>query len=368
MRVFNVTKSTLPNVFLFFFHMLRLWKTHQLTNGGYYHTLFLDSLKRFTGSDNLVLYSNGHLALESALRVLDISGKVITTPFTFPSTVHAITRLGLEPIFCDINPIDFTIDVNAIERLITPDVGAILAVHVYGNICDVETLEMICQRNNIKLIFDGAHSFGILHKAKNIACYGDVTMFSFHAAKVFHSIEGGLLSFKDKKLRKLFELDKNFGIEDYEKIHFPGGNAKMNEFQSLMGYLNLRYFNTEIRKRRRLTIEYVNLLGNVNGLRIVTNNSKDYSNYSYFVIELIESNKNRDLLHEFLVSNGINSRKYFYPLVNDYECYKDKEFVQTELIVAKSIVDRVLALPLYGSLHIKDVRIISKYVKQFMLS
>jgi len=362
MKKINVTRSFIPNFFEFAIKMHSLWSTRHLTNYGYYHNLFEKNLKQYLSNENLVLFSNGHLALESALRISDLKGRVITTPFTFPSTVHAITRLNLEPVFCDINNDDFTIDTNKIEDLIDETVTAILAVHVYGNICNIEKLEVIARKHNLKLIIDAAHSFGITLNNKSISHYGDISMFSFHAAKVFHSVEGGMLSFRDDNLINKFKLDQNFGIQNYNEVLSNGGNAKMNEFQALMGLLNLKKIDKEIKLRRSKARRYSQLLNGIDGVRIVTSTENVESNYSYFVIQILNIRKSRDTLNKLLNDAGFGSRRYFYPLATDYECYKNENFYGQNFEVASSVVTSVLALPLYGALSNKHIKAISRII------
>ena len=246
-----VTRSSLPP-FEEFTEMLKpIWESGWLTNMGDYHKELEQKLREYLGADRLVLFTNGHMALEMVIQALELTGEVITTPFTFASTTHAIVRNGLTPVFCDINPRDYTMDVDKIEALITEKTSAILPVHVYGNICDVERIEAIARRHNLKVIYDAAHTFGETYNGVGTACFGDASIFSFHATKVYHTIEGGAVAFREAWMEHRLNCLKNFGIVDQDHVVWVGGNAKMNEFQAAMGLCNLRHLEDEITKRRR---------------------------------------------------------------------------------------------------------------------
>ena len=254
-----VTRSSLPP-FEEFTEMLKpIWESGWLTNMGDYHKELEQKLREYLGADRLVLFTNGHMALEMVIQALELTGEVITTPFTFASTTHAIVRNGLTPVFCDINPRDYTMDVDKIEALITEKTSAILPVHVYGNICDVERIEAIARRHNLKVIYDAAHTFGETYNGVGTACFGDASIFSFHATKVYHTIEGGAVAFREAWMEHRLNCLKNFGIVDQDHVVWVGGNAKMNEFQAAMGLCNLRHLEDEITKRRRVAERYLPL-------------------------------------------------------------------------------------------------------------
>jgi len=306
--------------------------------------------------DDIELLTNGHMALELSLQAMNLKGEVITTPFTFASTTHAIVRNGLKPVFCDINPDDYTIDVSKIESLITENTSAIVPVHVYGNICDIEEIEKIAQKYNLKVIYDAAHTFGEKYKGKGIGSFGDASCFSFHATKVFNSIEGGCVCFSDKQFgASLYKL-KNFGIMNEETVDGVGANAKMNEFCAAMGLCNLRFIDGEIEKRKKLVEYYRSKLKNIQGLKLNSINKDVESNYAYFpiVVNVKIFGINRDELKEKLDKNGIGARKYFYPLTNSFECFKG-EFDVNETPVAVEISQKVLTLPLYADLSFETV-------------
>ena len=247
-----VTRSSMPDIEEYVEEIRSIWDNHWLTNMGDKHIRFQKELKEYLQVENIELLTNGHMALELTLQALDLQGEVITTPFTFASTTHAIIRNGLTPIFCDIDPVTYTIDVEKIEELITERTSAIMPVHVYGNICNVEEIENLAKKYGLKIIYDAAHAFGETYKGQGIGGFGDASCFSFHATKVFNSIEGGAVTYHDKKLgADLYDL-KNFGIHGPEEVSAVGANAKMNEFCAAMGLCNLRHIEEEIIKRQRV--------------------------------------------------------------------------------------------------------------------
>ena len=296
------------------------------------------------------------MALELSMQALNLEGEVITTPFTFASTTHAIVRNGLEPVFCDINPEDFTIDVSKIEDLITDRTSAIVPVHVYGNICNIEAIERIAQKYELKVIYDAAHTFGETYKGAGVGNFGDVSCFSFHATKVFNSIEGGAVCFHDEEFGKAIYNLKNFGIHGPERVEAVGANAKMNEFCAAMGLCNLRHTNEEIKKRKAVVERYREHLGNTEGIYLNPVQKDVKPNYAYFpiVIEEKEFGASRNEIFEELEKNQIGARKYFYPLTNTFECFHGKYDVN-RTPVALHISKRVLTLPLYAELDLDDV-------------
>ena len=305
------------------------------------------------------------MALELALQAMNLSGEIITTPFTFASTTHAIIRNGLTPVFCDINNIDFTIDVSKIEALITDKTSAILPVHVYGNICDVEKIEQIANKYGIKVIYDAAHAFGVRYKGIGIGNFGDASMFSFHATKVFNTIEGGAISFHDNDefSQKLYRL-KNFGIKNEETVDDIGANAKLNEFSAVMGLCNLKHIGTELEKRKQIVNTYMNELSSINGIQLPNPQKNTDPNYAYFPIVIDEKafGYTRNEIDNLLKQNGIFPRKYFYPLTNTFDCYHGK-FDVSQTPVALSISKRILTLPLYADLDLSDVKRICSIIK-----
>lgn len=351
-----VTRSSMPQLDEYVEEIKDLWESHWLTNMGEKHHRLQEGLAAYLGVENIELMTNGHMALELVMQALDLQGEVITTPFTFASTTHAIVRNGLTPVFCDINPSDFTMDVSKIEDLITDRTCAIVPVHVYGNICDVEAIQEIAARHNLKVIYDAAHAFGVSFRGKGAGTFGDASCFSFHATKVFNTIEGGAVCFRDKELgRKLYNL-KNFGIRDEETVESVGVNAKMNEFQAAMGLCNLRHVEEEIAKRKKVVERYHRRLQNVPGIRLNMGRQDVVSNYAYFPVIVDEDvyGMDRDGLFEKLKEGNIFARKYFYPLITDFDCYKG-HFRSDGLVVARKISKRVLTLPVYADLPLETV-------------
>lgn len=330
---------------------------------GEYHKKLEQELVEYLDTDYVSLFNNGHMALEILIQSMKLKGEVITTPFTFASTTHAIVRNGLEPIFCDIKKDDYTIDEKKIEELITDKTVAILPVHVYGNVCNVDEIQKIARKYNLRLIYDGAHAFGQKYKGNSIAKFGDATMFSFHATKVFNTIEGGAISYRDGNLgEKLYEL-KNFGIKSQEIVEEVGLNAKMNEIQAIMGLCNLENIDDEIDKRKHIDLEYRKYLEEVNGINIKKINKDIKSNYSYFpiVINEKEFGATRDEIYELLKNNNIFARKYFYPLTSEYECYRQK-YNSNDTPNALYISKRILTLPIYSGLDDSDIERICKLI------
>lgn len=356
--IINVTRSSIPSFEEYCEEIKELWDSHWLTNMGVKHKQLQAELERYLDTPHVILYTNGHLALENVIAAMNLpeGGEVITTPFTFASTTHAIVRNGLIPVFCDINDVDYTMDVTKIEALITPKTCAIVPVHVYGNLCDVYEIKRIADKHGLKVIYDAAHAFGVSLNGVNAANYGDASMFSFHATKVFNTIEGGAVTFRDDSLVQVLNDMKNFGIRGPESVAYVGGNAKMNEFQAAMGICNLRHVDAEIAKRKTVVEQYWYRLSKVEGIRLCAPQEGVVSNYAYFPVVFDGYRFTRDQVFEMLKIYGITARKYFYPLSNGYECYRNLATAGEEKTpVAKFIADRVLTLPLYADLKTDEV-------------
>lgn len=358
-----VTKATMPPLEEYIEEIKDIWDTHWLTNMGAKHKEFQRQLEEFMDVDHVELMVNGHMALEMVIQAFNLSGEVITSPFTFASTTHAIVRNGLTPVFCDINPDDYTIDVNKIESLITDKTCAIVPVHVYGNICDVEKIEEIAKKHNLVVIYDAAHTFGETYKGKNVGSFGDASMFSFHATKVFNSIEGGCVCYHDEAIgRSLYNL-KNFGIRNSEVVDAVGANAKMNEFQAAMGLCNLRHLEENIAKRKQVVTWYQDRLKDCKGISIWKKQKDVESNYAYFPVVFDEDvyGKNRDEVFALLAEAGIGARKYFYPITSAFDAYKGV-FDAGETPIAKKISEQVITLPLYPDLDEETVDLICSVI------
>lgn len=353
-----VTRSSMPAYEEFCEEIRDLWDSHWLTNMGTKHHQLQAELEQFLEVPHVTLYTNGHLALENAIAALNLpkGGEVITTPFTFASTTHAIVRNGLIPVFCDVNSRDYTIDVDKIEAQITEKTVAIVPVHVYGNLCDVEAIDQIAKRYGLKIVYDAAHAFATKYKGTSTSCFGDASMFSFHATKVFNTIEGGAVCYKNDSWVQLLNDMKNFGIRGPEKVSFIGGNAKMSEFQAAMGICNLRHLNEEISKRKQIVQYYRKRLGGVKGIKLSEIQEHVESNYAYFPVVFDGYKYTRDEIFTRLAAQGIGTRKYFYPLTNSFECYRNYPTAGVEKTpVAQHLALRVLTLPLYADLSIADV-------------
>lgn len=359
----QVTKSSMPNFNEYVDEIKDIWDSQWLTNSGVKHNQLVEELEYYLKTPNVSLFSNGHLALEGAIEAFELTGEVITTPFTFASTTHAIVRKGLTPVFADINPDDYTIQTDNFERLITDKTSAIIPVHVYGNICDINEIERIAKKYNLKVIYDAAHAFGVTIDGIGIANFGDASMFSFHATKVFNTIEGGALTYRDVSIKNRVNMVKNFGITGPESVEYIGGNAKMNEFQAAMGLCNLRHIDQEIEKRKKIYKRYIENLSGIKGIILPSVQKGIVSNYAYFPVLFDHFGFSRDAIHDELKKHNIYTRKYFYPLTNSLECYEGK-FTTNQTPVAKNIAEKVLTLPLYADLKLDEVDFICQLLKQ----
>ena len=354
----NVTRSSLPELEEYMKEIRSIWESHWLTNMGVKHDELQAELERFLNMPHVTLFTNGHLALETALAALDLpkGGEVITTPFTFVSTTHAITRNGLVPVFADIDPVSYTLDPKKAEALITDKTVAILPVHVYGRLCDVDAFAELAKKYDLKLIYDAAHAFAVFKDGKSSADFGDLSMYSFHATKVFHTIEGGALCYRDDALVQRLNDLKNFGIRGPEDCAYIGGNAKMSEFQAAMGLCNLRHLDREIGLRKLAADRYNERLGGVPGIRLSAPQPGVTQTYAYYPVIFDGYKYTRDEIDARLRAEGIVPRKYFYPLTNDYRCYADLPTAGKEKTpIAAYIADRVLTIPIYSGLKEEEV-------------
>ncbi len=359
-----VTRAALPTVEEYVEEIRSLFSTHMITNmGEKYHRLTL-AMEKVLGVDDIILLSNGHMSLELALQAMQLKGEVITTPFTFASTTHAIIRSGLTPVFCDIREDNYTLDADKIEELITERTCAILPVHVYGNVCDIEKIQAIAKKHSLKVIYDAAHSFGVSYRGRGIGSFGDASIFSFHATKVFTTIEGGAVAVRDRKLGQEIRLMSNFGILDEEDVAATGSNAKMNEFEAAMGLCNLRHFEDNRKAREDVWMQYLNDLAGIPGIVLPTLPKDTVYNYSYFPIRVIESRygESRDELAVRMRQESIYPRRYFYPLTSDFSCYQGK-FDSNLTPIAKRAAREILTLPLYPGLEREQAELICTIIK-----
>lgn len=360
-----VTRSSMPPFEEYVEAIRPLWESHILSNMGIYHKQLENKLKEYLNVPGFSLMVNGHMALELTLQVFGFpeGSEVITTPFTFISTTHAIVRNRLKPVFCDVKREDGTLDEAKIEELITERTVAIVPVHVYGNVCNVEEIQRIAYKYNLKVIYDAAHAFAVKHKGKGIGNFGDATVFSFHATKVFNTIEGGGVAFSDHKLyERLYNL-KNFGIRGEELVIEIGANAKMNEFAAIMGLCNLKYIEEVIAKRKKRYDLYREKLSAIAGIDFFENKKCNTQNFAYFPITIDKKYPiSRNEVYNLLKAHGIYSRKYFYPLTSDQACFKN-QYRNNSLENARKLADQILVLPLYEDLDERNIDRISNILK-----
>ena len=359
-----VTRSSMPPFEEYCEEIKELWESRWLTNMGKKHKQFEEMLEAYLGAPNVSLFTNGHLALENIIEAMNFpkGSEIITTPFTFASTTHAIVRSGLVPVFCDIKPDDYTLDPSKIEELITDKTVAIIPVHVYGNICDIDAIQKIADKHSLKVIYDAAHAFGVTYNGTSTANFGDAAMFSFHATKVFNTIEGGAVCYTDNSLTSVLKDIKNFGIHGPESTLYVGGNAKMNEFQAAMGLCNLRHIDDEIAKRKKVAMRYRECLSGIDGIKLNVEQKDVESNYAYFPV-LFSGKYNRDKVFERLEQKNIFARKYFYPLTNEFECYSNFETADvSKTPIAKKVSENILCLPIYADLALEDVERICEII------
>jgi len=358
----TVTQSDLPALEKYVRYLKRIWSSKWLTNNGEFVQLLEKKLAEYLKIKNLVIVSNGTLALQLVLRAFELKGEVITTPFTFAATTNVILWEGLKPVFADIDPDTFNIDPADVERKITTKTSAILAVHVYGNPCYVEELKEIANKHNLKLFYDAAHAFGVEYKTQPVLNYGDMSALSFHATKAFNTIEGGAIAVQDEDLIEKLQLLRNHGIKSEEEVIIPGINAKMNEFQAAMGLCNLEDVDIKIGKRKKIYDYYKGKLsGYVKFQKVIASRY----NYGYMPV-CFENIKKRDELYSELVEHGIKPRKYFFPLTTNFDYFKRKGLDLVKIYRLKEALDvsnRILCLPLYPNLKMESVNRVVKAIK-----
>jgi dTDP-4-amino-4,6-dideoxygalactose transaminase len=354
MDTVNAARSDLPEIERYIEYLKEIWSSRLMTNNGVFVQLLEEKLEEYLKIKNLIVVSNGTLALDLALRTLKTKGEVITTPFTFAATTNMVLWEGLTPVFADIDCETFNIDPEDVERKITKRTVAILAVHVYGNPCNVENLQKIADKHNIKLIYDAAHAFGVEFKNQSVLKWGDISVLSFHATKVFHTIEGGAIVVKDEKLLDELKLLRNHGIKSEEEVVCFGTNAKMNEFQAAMGLCNLREIDQKIRQRKRIYEYYKEKMSSLKGIKFQQIIASRY-NYAYMPV-CFENGKIRDRIYSKLVINGIKPRKYFFPLTANFDYFRGENLVKKfGLKNANNISNSVLCLPIYSDLELQTV-------------
>jgi dTDP-4-amino-4,6-dideoxygalactose transaminase len=362
-----ITRPILPDMKELTEKLGEVWAAQWLTNNGPQHRLLEKKLTEVLKVPYLSLFNNGTIALIVACQSLRLSGEVITTPFTFPATPHVLTWNNIRPIFCDIDLITMNIDAEKIESMITPQTTAILAVHVFETPCDVRKIQEVADRYGLRVVYDAAHAFGVEVDGAGMGTFGDISMFSFHATKLFHTAEGGALAFRDQNLKPRIDLLKNFGIKNEEEVVMPGINGKMNELQAALGLVLLDYIDEEKRKRKVLFEVYRDCLRGIEGISFLENRPFKQS-YQYFVIRIDERlfGKSRDYVYQEFKKYNIFTRRYFYPLCSNYPCYKHLPSSDPEkLPVANRVASEVLSMPFYGGLTGDDVVRICDILQSF---
>ncbi|MFZ4619445.1 MAG: DegT/DnrJ/EryC1/StrS family aminotransferase [Bacteroidota bacterium] len=361
-----LTQPYLPPLEEFYPYMEKIWKSKWLTNNGDFHKQFEKELAEYLGVQHLSLFTNGTLALVTALQALRITGEVITTPYSFVATTHSLWWNGIKPVFVDIEPGTFNLDAEKIEAAITSKTTAIMPVHVYGNPCDVGRIQEIADTYGLKVIYDACHAFGVTQNGESILNFGDLSVLSFHATKVFNTFEGGAIICKDEATKKRIDYLKNFGFAGETTVVAPGINAKMNEFQAALGVLQLKYVDEAISKRKRVAEQYRVELDGIEGIRFLNDITGVRHNYSYFPI-LIDHEAfgtDRDTVYNELKSNNIFVRRYFYPLISQFPAYRGLESAQSgNLPVAEHTAAGILCLPIYPDLDPAIVEGITDIIK-----
>jgi len=363
-----VTRPLLPDLEELNRELEEIWNSQWLSNNGPKHKQLEGEIRRRLKVPNVSLFNNGTTALLVAVNSLMLKGEIITTPFTFPATPHALFWSGITPVFCDIDEKSMTINPDKIEQMVTTRTTAILGVHVFGTPCHVGKIQEIANRHGLKVIYDAAHAFDTEVDGTGIGNFGDISMFSFHATKLFHTAEGGALTYKDADLKRRIDLLKNFGIKSEEEVIMPGINGKMNEIQAALGLINLRYIEAERKKRRRIIDTYIQCLRDIEGISFNELPKNVSNSYQYFAIRIEQERFgiSRDEIYTRLKEYNVFPRKYFYPLCSDYPCYRNLPSADpANLPVAQKVVNEVLCLPLYGKLYISSVEKICEIIRGF---
>ena len=364
-----VTRPVFPTIEEVTAKLQEIWESKWLTNNGPQHSQLEKELTQFLKVPYLSLFNNGTIALIVACQSLRLQGEVVTTPFTFAATPHVLSWNNITPIFCDIDAETMNIDAEKIESMITPKTTAILSVHVFGTPCNVEKIQEVADRYGLKVVYDAAHAFGVEIDGKGIGNFGDISMLSFHATKLYHTVEGGALVHKDKNLKQRIDLLKNFGIKNEEEVVMPGINGKLDEVRAAIGRIMLNYVADENQRRINLHKIYNEELSNVEGLKLMPNVAENVKrNYQYYVIRIDEKifGRSRDEVYDEFKNYNVFTRKYFHPLCSDYTCYRQLNSARAEnLPVANVIGKQVLSMPMYGELSENDVRKICAILKSF---
>ncbi|MEJ2793817.1 DegT/DnrJ/EryC1/StrS family aminotransferase [Iodobacter sp. LRB] len=364
-KIISVTQPFLPPLEEFIPYLEQIWDNKWLTNNGPFHQQLESALCDYLGVEHISLFTNGTIALVTALQALKITGEVITTPYSFVATAHSLLWNDLKPVFVDIDQQTFNLDPKKIEAAITPQTTAIMPVHCYGNPCDVKAIQKIADNYGLRVIYDAAHAFGVNYQGQSVLRHGDLSVLSFHATKVFNTFEGGAIISPDAKTKQRIDYLKNFGFADEVTVTAPGINGKMSEFQAAFGMLQLKYIDTAIAKRKNIDNQYRESLANIVGITIPDTVMQTENNYSYFPVLIEESYPlTRDELYLKLKENDILSRRYFFPLISDMPMYRGMPSAAPgSLPVAKEMADKVLCLPIFTELLSADVERIVSFLK-----
>jgi len=359
-----VTQPYLPPLGEFIPYLEKIWENKILTNGGPFHQQLEQALCEYLGVEHIALFTNGTIALVTALQALRVTGEVITTPYSFVATSHSLLWNGIKPVFVDIDPHTLNLDPGRIEAAITPQTTAIMPVHCYGHPCDVEAIQKIADNYNLKVIYDAAHAFGVQDAQGSILRHGDLSVLSFHATKVFNTFEGGAIVCPDEKTKVRIDQLKNFGHVGEVTVVAPGINGKMSEFNAALGLLQLKYIDQVLARRKEIDAAYRKLLKGVKGIHCLEDAGEKLANYSYFPILVgSEYPLSRDDLYQKLKDNGIHPRRYFYPLISDFPMYRGLPSAHREnLPVATVAAQQVLCLPIYPNLEMSDIDEISRFI------
>lgn len=361
-----VTQPALPDLQEFIPYLEQIWKNKILTNNGPFHQQLEKELANFLGVPYISLFTNGTLALVTALQVLRITGEVITTPYSFVATSHSLLWNNIKPVFVDVEPEFYNLNPERIEAAITPKTTAILPVHVYGNPCQVERIQEIADIYGLKIIYDAAHAFGVKYKGQCICNQGDLSILSFHATKVFNTMEGGAIICHDASTKKRIDYLKNFGFAGETKVMAPGINSKMNEMQAALGLLQLKHHQKNVEERKNIVEAYRKALKEVKGISYLPDQEDTNSNYAYFPIFVNEKEfgMSRDQLYEKLKQNNIYGRRYFYPLIIEFSMYKGLDSaLHKDISNARTVANRVICLPIYPGLDVKIINCIINVIK-----
>ncbi len=366
MKNIYVTQPYLPPLEEFIPYLEQIWENKQLTNNGPFHQQLEKALCEYLGVEHISLFTNGTIALVTALQALNISGEVITTPYSFVATAHSLLWNNITPVFVDIDPLTMNLDPEKIEAAITPRTSAILPVHCYGNPCNVERIQQIADSHGLRIIYDAAHAFGVKYKGESLLKHGELSVLSFHATKVFNTFEGGAIISQNAEMKQRIDYLKNFGFADEVTVMASGINGKMSEFNAAFGLLQMKHIDTAIEKRRVIHKRYMKMLGGVKGIKLPQLSSDTVNNYSYFPL-LVEKEYpvSRDDLYGRLREHGIFGRRYFYPLISSMLMYSEfNSSSETNLLQATRIAEQVICLPIYPDLEDESVDMIAMFIAE----